>query len=103
VGGCVSARAYARHRLEQRGEDEGRHDVGRAAHRHAFARGRRVHRAPQAGVAVQSANGTLVGDKRAPRAGDGDPIVLRPGMAVRFGDINATFLDAEALHKMLST
>lgn len=56
-------------------------------------------------VAVQdakSANGTVVGGAHAPRAGDGAPIVLRAGMTVKFGDITATFLDAEALHTMLT-
>lgn len=57
------------------------------------------------GMAVhdaKSANGTSVEGAKAPRAGDGSPIVLRPGMTVRFGDINATFLDAAALHAMLT-
>ncbi len=57
------------------------------------------------GMAVhdaKSANGTMVAGAHAPRAGDGPPIVLRPGMTVKFGDINATFLDAPALHTMLT-
>lgn len=58
------------------------------------------------GMAVhdaKSANGTTVEGVKAPRAGDGAPILLRAGNTVRFGDINATFLDAAALLKMLTT
>jgi pSer/pThr/pTyr-binding forkhead associated (FHA) protein len=57
------------------------------------------------GMAVhdaKSANGSIVEGVKAPRAGDGPPIVLRAGMTVRFGDITATFLDAKALHAMLT-
>lgn len=50
---------------------------------------------------AKSANGTFVGDTKAPRAGEGAPLPLKFGQTLRFGEISATLLDATALHAAL--
>lgn len=56
------------------------------------------------GVLLQDAksqNGTFVGDVRAPRSGEGEPILVSSGVAVRFGDVSATFLGRAGLVALL--
>lgn len=48
------------------------------------------------------ANGMFIGTTRVPRAGDGPPVPLVSGMVLKLGEISATFLDAAALHSMLT-
>ena len=51
---------------------------------------------------ARSSNGTLCGDKPVPRHGDGQPVPVTPGMALRFGEVAATYLNAEGLFAILT-
>ncbi|MBI1945609.1 MAG: FHA domain-containing protein [Deltaproteobacteria bacterium] len=46
---------------------------------------------------VRSANGTFVGGQPVPKQGEGAPLPVRSGEAIRFGDIHGVIVDAAGL------
>lgn len=50
---------------------------------------------------ARSRNGTTVDGLAAPGRGLGSPLELRTGQSVRFGGVDAVFLDAAALHQLI--
>ena len=51
----------------------------------------------------RSSNGTFVGETAAHAPGEGDPTPLVQGQAVRFGDVNAVFLNADGLQRLVAS
>ena len=50
---------------------------------------------------ARSRNGTTIDGFAAPGRGLGDPLQLKSGQAIRFGGVDAVFLDAAALHELM--
>jgi hypothetical protein len=50
---------------------------------------------------ARSTNGTFVNDERVPRQGQGEPVRVRPGDRVRFGNVELSFLDADSFRELV--
>ncbi len=51
---------------------------------------------------ARSTNGTFVNGQRVPRQGEGDPIAVRSGDRVRFGNVELTLMGAEEFLELLA-
>jgi hypothetical protein len=51
---------------------------------------------------ARSTNGTFVNGARVPRQGQGDPVALKPGDQVRFGNVELTFADAAMFRELVA-
>lgn len=50
---------------------------------------------------ARSTNGTYVNERRVPRHGQGEPVPVRTGDTVRFGQIELAFVDSKAFRDLL--